>query len=143
MTEDFAGPNGLCFSPDERLLYLTDTEVGDDPSKPGLIMVFDVGDDGRIFNDRVFHDFKDRKPGFADGIKMDVDGNLWCGTGWAGEGFDGVHVFAPDGDLIGQILLPEVCSNIAFGGEKRNRLFMAASTSLYVLDVNVRGAGIC
>jgi gluconolactonase len=105
--------------------------------------VFEVGEDGKLSNKRLFHDFKDNKPGFADGLRVDVEGNLWCGTGWAGDGFDGVHVFAPDGTLLGQILLPEICANVAFGGDKRSRLFMAASSSLYVLNVNTRGAAIC
>ncbi len=139
-SEAFRRPNGLCFSPDEALLYVSDTAVGDDPSEASTVSVFDVQDDGTLANGRVFHDFKAHKPGFADGLRMDEDGNLWCGCGWAGAGFDGVQVWAPDGTLIGQILLPEVCANLAFGGTKHNRVFMAASTSLYVLDVNVRGA---
>lgn len=81
--------------------------------------------------------------GFADGIRCDVDGNIWAGAGWVGAGYDGVHIFAgADGQRIGQILLPEICANICFGGAKRNRLFMAASTSLYAVYVETQGAHI-
>jgi gluconolactonase len=80
--------------------------------------------------------------GFADGIRADVDGNIWVGAGWVGEGYDGVHIFAPDGTRIGQILLPEICANICFGGAKRNRLFMAASQSLYAVYVETQGAHV-
>ena len=75
-----------------------------------------------------------------DGMRVDIDGNVWAAAGWAGPGYDGVHIFAPDGTRIGQILLPEGCANVCFGGPKRNRLFMTASQSLYALYVNTRGA---
>ena len=81
--------------------------------------------------------------GFADGIRADIDGNIWVAAGWVGDGYDGVQVFAPDGTRIGQILLPEICGNLCFGGPKRNRLFMAASQSLYSVYVETQGAGIC
>ena len=80
------------------------------------------------------------KKGGADGIRADVDGNVWAGAGWAGDGYDGVHVFAPDGARIGHIRLPEICSNVCFGGPKRNRLFMTASQSLYAVYVETQGA---
>jgi gluconolactonase len=79
-------------------------------------------------------------PGTADGIRCDVDGNLWAAAGWAGEKYNGVHIFAPDGVLIGKIHLPETCANLCFGGAKRNRLFMTASQSLYALYVGTQGA---
>ena len=79
-------------------------------------------------------------PGYADGIRCDADGNVWAAAGWGGPEFDGVHIFAPDGVLIGKIHLPEVCANLCFGGVKRNRLFMAASQSLYSVYVGVQGA---
>ena len=82
------------------------------------------------------------KNGGADGIRADVDGNIWAAAGWAGDGYDGVHVFAPDGKRIGLILLPEICANLCFGGQKRNRLFMAASQSLYAVYVETQGAHI-
>ena len=82
--------------------------------------------------------------GNADGIKCDEDGNIWSSAGWAGHGYDGVHIFEPrEGKRIGQILLPEICSNLCFGGEKRNRLFMTASQSIYALYVETKGAHFC
>jgi len=80
------------------------------------------------------------KAGHSDGIRADVDGNIWSSAGWVGEGYDGVHVFASNGNRIGQILLPENCANLCFGGRKRNRLFMAASQSLYAVYTDAVGA---
>jgi gluconolactonase len=128
-------PNGLCFSPDYRRLYVVDT------GQPRDIKVFDVLDDHQLVNGRQFTDM--RVDGVAvgpDGLRVDVDGNVWAAAGWAGPGFDGVLIFAPDGTPIGQIRLPEACANVCFGGPKRNRLFMTASQSLYALYVNTRGA---
>ena len=96
-----------------------------------------MGDDGvTLSNRRVFID---AGPGTPDGMRCDIHGNLWCGWGMGDEALDGVHVFAPDGDLIGRIALPERCANVCFGGLERNRLFMAASQSLYALYVNTQG----
>ena len=81
--------------------------------------------------------------GLADGIRCDRDGNIWASAGWVGEGYDGVHIFSPAGKRIGQIVLPEVCSNVCFGGPRRNRLFMTASRSLYAVYVEVQGAHWC
>jgi gluconolactonase len=81
--------------------------------------------------------------GMADGIRCDTDGNVWVGAGWVGAGYDGVHIFSPEGQRIGIILLPEICANICFGGPRRNRLFMAASQSLYALYVEAKGAHFC
>ena len=84
------------------------------------------------------------KAGFADGIRCDVAGNIWSSAGWVGQGYDGVHVFAAeDGVRIAQILLPEICANVCFGGTKRNRLFMTGSQSLYAVYVNTKGAHFC
>jgi gluconolactonase len=83
-----------------------------------------------------------KKAGFADGMRTDVDGNLYVGAGWVGAGYDGVHVFAPDGTRIGLIRLPEICGNVCFGGVKRNRLFMTASQSLYAVYLETQGAHI-
>ncbi len=80
--------------------------------------------------------------GISDGIRADEDGNIWASAGWGGAGSDGVHIFAPDGERIGQIVLPEACSNVCFGGQKRNRLFMTGSQSLYALYVETRGAHV-
>jgi len=132
VVDDMARPNGLCFSPDESLLYVVDTG-----STPRVIRVYDVVGGDRVANGRLFVDMS---PGTSDGIRCDLDGNVWAAAGNGGDGFDGVHVFTPDGDRIGQILLPEKCANLCFGGAKRNRLFMAASQSIYALYVETQGA---
>jgi gluconolactonase len=132
VVDDVARPNGLCFAPDESLLYVVDSG-----STPPVIRVYDVADGTRATHGRRFADMS---PGTADGIRCDVDGNLWAAAGDGGEGFDGVHIFAPDGERIGQILLPKKCANLCFGGAKRNRLFMAASQSLYAVYVETQGA---
>ncbi|MCB0089722.1 MAG: SMP-30/gluconolactonase/LRE family protein [Caldilineaceae bacterium] len=134
---DFDRPNGLCFSPDESKLYIADTGVSHNPDGPAHIRVFDVVDGRTLANGRVFVDMK---PGFADGIRCDVEGNLWSSAGWGGEGVDGVHCFAPDGTLLGKIHLPEPCANLCFGGLKKNRLFMTAGQSLYAVYVETVGA---
>ncbi len=134
---DMARPNGLCFSPDEKRLYVVDT--GQPAGKPHPIQVFDVIDGRKLANGRLFCDMG---KGGSDGIRCDVDGNVWAAAGWGGSAFDGVHIFAPDGKLIGQVLLPETCANLCFGGAKRNRLFMAASQSLYAVYVETQGAHI-
>jgi gluconolactonase len=129
---DMARPNGLAFSPDEKRLYVVDTP-GEGPK---TTHVYDVADGGtRVANGRVFFG----GDGWADGIRCDTAGNVWCGFS-GGAGQDGVAVFAPDGDLIGRVLLPERCANVCFGGAKRNRLFMAASQSVYALYVEAQGA---
>jgi gluconolactonase len=139
VTDTLSKPNGLCFSPDYKKLYIADT--GTPP--PGPIQVFDVVDAKRLAGGRRFCSMEmDGKRGGSDGIRCDVDGNVWASAGWAGEGFDGVHVFAPDGTRIGFIRLPEICSNLCFGGAKRNRLFMTGSQSLYALYVETQGAHI-
>jgi gluconolactonase len=135
VADDVLGPNGLCFSPDERLLYIVESR-GIPHRK---ILAYDVAADGRsIANKRVLIDAG--PGGTPDGMRCDIDGNLWCGWGMGNELLDGVHVFAPDGTRIGRISLPERCANVCFGGLKRNRLFMAASQSLYALYVNTQGA---
>jgi gluconolactonase len=128
------GPNGLTFSPDETKLYVVESRAT--PNR--LIRVYDVVDGGAgLANDRVF---VDAGLGTPDGFRCDVDGNLWCGWGMGTPELDGVVVFSPEGKLIGRIRLPERCANLCFGGQKRNRLFMAASRSLYSLYVNTQGA---
>ena len=132
VTDDIDAPNGLCFSPDYSLLYVANTGAGRD------IKVWDV-DGARLRNGRVFAELVNPVNGnrtSADGIRCDVDGNVWAGAR------PGVQIIAQDGDTIGVIRLPEVCANICFGGAKRNRLFMTASQSLYSVYVGVRGAGI-
>ena len=137
VADDMSRPNGLCFSPDEKLLYIVDT--GQPPDKPQPIKVYDVVDGMKLANGRLFCDMG---KGCSDGIRCDIDGNVWAASGWGGEGFDGVHIFAPDGKLIGKICLPEACSNLCFGSAKRNRLFITASQSLYSLYVNTQGTNI-
>ncbi len=132
---DILGPNGLCFSPDERLLYIVESRGV--PHRN--ILAYDVAENGReITNKRMLIDAG--PDGTPDGMRCDIDGNLWCGWGMGNEALDGVLVFAPDGTKIGRIALPERCANVCFGGPKRNRLFMAASQSLYALYVNTQGA---
>ncbi len=133
---DFVRPNGLCFSPDESLLYIVDSGVSH--GGPAHIRVFRV-DGARLSNGRVFADFK---PSMTDGIRCDVDGNVWCSIGWGDPAEDGVRCYAPNGDLIGKIHLPEACANLCFGGRKKDRLFMCASTSVYALYVNGQGAAV-
>ena len=126
---DMACPNGLAFSPDERLLYVADTGrmFSDDPQH---VRVYDmVG--GRPANGRLFHTIA---PGCADGIRLDSEGNLWSSAG------DGVHCIAPDGRRLGRILVPERVSNICFGGRAKNRLFITATTSVYSVVLNRKGA---
>jgi gluconolactonase len=147
VTDEIFKPNGLCFSPDYKKLYVADTGASHYKDAPRNIKVWDIVDGKKLAKGREFTsmmlevDGKD-VGGFADGIRCDVDGNIWASAGWVGAGYDGVHIFAPDGDRIGQILLPEICSNVCFGGKKRNRLFMTASTSLYAVYVETQGAHI-
>jgi gluconolactonase len=131
VTGDVPRPNGLCFSPDERRLYVVVSGA-----MPREIRVFDVVDNGTaLANGRVFID---AGAGIPDGMRCDTDGNLWCGWG-GGEGLDGVAIYNADGRVIGRILLPERCANLCFGGLRRNRLFLAASQSLYSIFVNTQG----
>jgi gluconolactonase len=108
-----------------------------DSGSPRHIRVFDVAEGWRLADAGVFAEMA---PGGSDGIRVDTEGNLWAAAAWGGEGFDGVHCFAPDGTPIGRILLPEGCSNICFGGVRKNRLFMTGSQSLYAVYLNARGA---
>lgn len=130
---DVVGPNGLCFSPDEKILYVVESR-----STPRHILAFDVSADGtRLSNKRLFIDAGPE--GTPDGMRCDVDGNLWAGWGMTAS-LDGVRVFNPEGRAIGHIHLPERCANLCFGGRYRNRLMMAASHSVYALYVNTQGA---
>jgi gluconolactonase len=141
-------PNGLCFSPDYKKVYIADTGASHYKEAPKNIRVFDI-DGKKLKNGKEYVSMEmqlangKKVAGFADGIRCDTEGNVWVGAGWVGDGYDGVQVFSPDGTRIGQILLPEICANICFGGPKRNRLFMAASQSLYAVYVEAQGAHIC
>jgi len=143
--EQAPDPNGLAFSPDFRRLYVSSTGKGPGDTGAGgkgEVYVFDVGTDNRLTNRRLFSAcmVDDVKCG-PDGVRCDADGNVWCSSN-AGRvlGYSGVTVWNPAGKLLGRIRLPEVCGNIAFGGPKRNRLFMAASQSIYALYVGTQGA---
>jgi len=130
ITEEMDGPNGVCFSPDYKKVYVADTGTGRE------IRVWDL--DGKtVRNGKRFAQLSmpGGGPSAADGIRCDIDGNIWAGAR------PGVQVIAPSGDVIGMIRLPETCANIAFGGARRNRLFMAASQSLYAVYVETQGAG--
>jgi len=129
---DIDQPNGLAFSPDESELYIVESR-----GEPRKILAYDVGDDRQLSNKRVLINAGEK--GTPDGFRVDIDGNLWCGWGMGEAGLDGVHVFNSAGVLIGRIDLPERCANVCFGGLHRNRLFMAASTSVYSLYVNTQG----
>ena len=129
---DIAGPNGIAFSPDEKILYVVESRA-----QPRNILAYDVSGDGmKISNKRVLIN---AGPGTPDGFRLDEDGNLWCGWGMGEPALDGVMVFNPAGEPIGRIALPERCANVCFGGVKRNRLFMATCQSLYAVYVNTRG----
>lgn len=144
VTDEIYKPNGLCFSPDYKKLYIADTGATHYPNAPKIIKVWDVNGT-KLSNGRQFCDMTlgSLGAGLADGIRCDVDGNVWSSAGWVGENYDGVHIFAPDGQRIGQIKLPEICANLTFGGSKRNRLFMCGSQSLYSVYVETQGAHFC
>jgi gluconolactonase len=130
--DDFVKPNGLAFSPDEKLLYIVDTGRTHGPQNPAHMRVFGVAEDGRTLrNGRVFADCT---AGLFDGFRLDTEGRVWTSAA------DGVHCYDPDGTLIGKILIPEPVANVCFGGLKRNRLFVCATTSLYSLHLFVNGA---
>ncbi len=143
--EQVPDPNGLCFSPDYKKLYVVSTGKGPGDTGPGGkgdVYVFDVAADNKLSNRKLFSDFMvDGIKCGPDGVRCDVFGNVWASSN-AGRavGYNGVTVWTAEGKLIGRIRLPEVCANICFGGPKRNRLFMAASQSLYAVYVNTQGA---
>lgn len=147
MTDEIFKPNGLCFSPDYKKVYVADTGSTHYPDAPKNIKVWDI-DGAKAKNGREYASMKmtlngKAVAGLADGIRCDKDGNIWASAGWVGEGYDGVQIFSPEGKRIGQIVLPEVCSNVCFGGPRRNRLFMTASRSLYSVYVEAQGAHWC
>jgi gluconolactonase len=131
MASDFDGPNGLAFSPDERLLYVVESGAPGAADPRQYIRVFDVNEDGRsLSGGQVFHKIT---PGWADGFRVDEYGNLWCGAA------DGVHCVGPDGTLLGKVLVPKRVSNLCFGDRFHSRLFLCASTAIYALFTNTRG----
>ncbi|MEO6927729.1 MAG: SMP-30/gluconolactonase/LRE family protein [Casimicrobiaceae bacterium] len=128
---DFDGPNGVVFSPDEKRLYVAETGDQTTNNPKQYIRAFDVTTDGDISGGEIFHKIE---PGYADGLCVDEDGNLWSSAA------DGVHCIAPDGKLMGRILVPYRVSNLTFGGPLRNRLFIGGSHTLYAIFLNRRGA---
>jgi gluconolactonase len=128
---DFVKPNGIAFSPDETRLYVADTGATHVSDGPRHIRVFDVGADGKLSGGAVFATCD---AGLFDGFRFDTAGNLWTSAG------DGVHVYAPDGALLGKIRIDETVANVEFGGAKRNRLFICATTTLRAVYVNAQGA---
>ncbi|MCQ8241547.1 SMP-30/gluconolactonase/LRE family protein [Rhizosaccharibacter radicis] len=132
VADDFDGPNGLAFSPDERRLYIAETGDQTKPDPRQYIRVFDVHEDGRLSGGEIFHKIE---PGYCDGMCVDEDGNLWSSAG------DGVHCISPDGTLLGKIRIPYTVSNLCFGGgPHKNRLFIGGSHTLYAVFLNRRGA---
>lgn len=125
VASDFDKPNGLAFSPDEKHLFIADS------GRPRHMRVFDVVDGKRLTNGRIFAECD---AGVFDGFRFDTEGHLWTSTK------AGVSCYAPEGELLGKIRVPEAVANLTFGGPKRNRLFIAATTSLYSVFVNARGA---
>lgn len=128
---DFQRPNGLAFSPDEKLLYVSDTSRSHDPDGNHHIRVFDVADGRYPRNGRVFAVIE---PGLSDGFRLDVDGNIFTSSA------DSIQVYAPDGTRLGKIFVPEVISNCTFGGPDRSTLFVTASTSLYSIELATKGS---
>ncbi|MFT4131242.1 SMP-30/gluconolactonase/LRE family protein [Labrys sp. (in: a-proteobacteria)] len=129
---DFVKPNGLAFSPDESRLYIVDTGATHVEDGPRHIRVFDVGEDGiTLSGGKVF---ATSPAGLFDGLRVDIHGNVWTSSG------EGVICYAPDGTLIGKVLIPEVVANVEFGGPKRNRLYICGTTSLYAVYLNTQGA---
>ena len=131
--DDFDGPNGLAFSPDERKLYVCETGDQAHPAPRQYIRAFDVSEDGRLSGGNIFHAVS---PGYCDGLKVDEDGNLWASAA------DGVHCLSPEGALLGKLRVPYRVSNVAFGGCHRDRLFIAGSQHLYAIHLNRRGAAL-
>jgi gluconolactonase len=130
---DFLQPNGLAFSHDETVLYVADSAASHDESLPRHIRAFDVKDGKRLANGRIFCGID---KGIPDGIRADMNGNLWSSAA------DGVHCFDSSGKLLGKILVPQTVANLTFGGPKRNRLFIAATRSLYSIFVTATGAQV-
>lgn len=130
VADDFVKPNGLAFSQDEKFLYIADSGRSHDRKAPHHIRRFNVSDDGTLSKGATFAEIE---PGIPDGFRLDIHGNVWTSAG------DGIHCFTQEGKLIGKILIPETVANLTFGGQHRNRLFIAATSSLYALYLNTAG----
>lgn len=131
VADDFEKPNGLAFSPDEGLLYISDTGFSHLPDGPRHIRVFDVVEGRHLINNRVFAEVR---PGASDGFRLDRHGNIFTSS------HDSIQIFAPDGHRLGKILVPEIVSNCTFGGKDGRRLYITASTSLYAIELLTTGA---
>jgi gluconolactonase len=134
VADDFDGPNGLCFSPDETKLYVVESGKQFMASPKRVIRVFDLSADGNTLEQGA--EFHKISPGMADGIRADCQGNIWSSAA------DGVHCIAPDGALLGKIKTPNPVANLTFGGRNNSRLFLCASDTLFAIYTNVRGTGI-
>ena len=131
VSDDFVKPNGLAFSPDESILYISDSGISHDPANgPHHIRAFDVNNGRELTNGRLFAEIN---PGLSDGFRLDTEGNIWTSSQ------DGVQCYSPGGILLGKILTPERVSNLTFGGPKRNRLFITATTSIYTIFTSAIG----
>ncbi|MEX0859539.1 MAG: SMP-30/gluconolactonase/LRE family protein [Cucumibacter sp.] len=130
VADDFDKPNGLCFSPGEKLLYVADSGLSHDPDGPHHIRAFRVKRDGTLTGGKVFAEVA---PGIPDGFRVDAEGNLWTSAG------DGVHCYSPEGELLGKIRTPQKVSNVTFGGPRRNRLFITATQAVYAISVGACG----
>jgi gluconolactonase len=141
VVDDFVQPNGICFSPDEKKLYVIDSGISEGPGNPAHIRVFDVDiDSGKVSNSKVYAD--GFSPALTDGMRADVEGNIWCSVGWGDPKEDGVRCYSPAGELLGKIHLPESVANLSFGGVLRNRLYIGATSSVYACYVGTQGAGL-
>ena len=130
VVDDFIRPNGLAFSDDEKKLYIVDSAGGRTKGQPKHIRVFDVGEGGKLTGGA---EFADCTAGRFDGMRFDLDGRLWAAAD------DGVHCLDVDGTLMGKVKIPEICSNVCFGGSKRNYLYITATNSLYGVMLHVNG----
>jgi gluconolactonase len=134
VANDFDGPNGIAFSPDETRLYIAETGNQTEPSPRQYIRAFNVGPDGvTLSGGDIFHKIQ---PGYCDGMRVDEYGNIWSSAA------DGVHCISPDGELLGRIFVPYRVSNVTFGGLAKNRLFIGGSTTLYSIFLNCRGVQV-
>jgi gluconolactonase len=131
---DMVRPNGIAFSPDEKLLYVVDTGRTHGPQNPAHMRVFKVGDKGKLSGGEVFADCT---AGLFDGLRLDTEGRIWTSAA------DGIHCYEPDGTLIGKVKVPEVVANCAWGGPKRNMLYICGTTSLYAVRLMVNGVKTC